>query len=60
MWRTEHRQLFDVRELSHVDLLGKLSSDGGFHVFAGPEAASGQRPASRIGFPAASPEQYLK
>ena len=60
MWRTEHGQLFDMCQLPDVDFLGELSSDRGFHVFAGPEAATGQRPTSRIGFPAAPPEEYLE
>ena len=60
MWRTEHRQLFDVRQLPDVDFFGQLPTDRGLDVFAGPEAATGQGPASRVGFLAASPEQYLK
>ena len=43
-----------------VDFLGELPTDRGFDVFAGPEAAAGQRPAPGIGFAPALPEQDLE
>lgn len=53
-------ELFEVRELAHVDLGGEVAADRLLERLGGVEVAAGQGPGTGVGFLRALPEHDLE
>ncbi|SHW79113.1 Uncharacterised protein [Mycobacteroides abscessus subsp. abscessus] len=54
----EHRQLFEVCQLTHVYLLGELAPDGRGEILVGAYPATGQGPRAAVRIEGSLPQQH--